>query len=237
MSQYPGKLIVIEGVDGAGKTTQFHKLCDWLSSSGHKVKPFSFPNYSSITGAKIQKYLQGELHDLDPYLIIDMYADDRLAAKNELIDWLEDGYLVVVCRYIWSNIAYNSLGSSELEQYIGEKEYITNKMPSEDLILFLDVIPEITKKLMIKRGVLDIMERDEVRLDQARNIYLDLCEQSKNAVRVECFNSITGNILSIDAIHNLVCEAVQKSGVLDNLPSIIQQVFDYTLNSQVSVDM
>lgn len=104
-------LIVLEGLDGSGKTTQTAKLVDWLVATGRKVAMFDFPGYDeSPFGNMIGKYLKGEFCDPvthDPFASTLLFAGDRLHKRAEINAALRAGKFVIINRYVPSNIAYS----------------------------------------------------------------------------------------------------------------------------------
>jgi dTMP kinase len=89
-----GKLIVIDGTDGSGKATQSQLLIEYLKAQGFKTKFIDFPRYyTSFHGGMVGRFLRGEfgrINEVNPYLASLTYALDRLTAKDELEDWLEE---------------------------------------------------------------------------------------------------------------------------------------------------
>ena len=154
---YPGKLIVIEGSDGSGKTTQLQLLKKYIDEKKIKTQTVDFPQYyDSFYGKFIARYLRGEFGDLatvNPYLISFPYALDRLTAAKKIYSWLKSGKIVLLNRYTPSNLAHQSsrLEKKEREEYLKwslEFEYKENKLPPEDLVIFLYVPYKYAQKLM-----------------------------------------------------------------------------------------
>src|SRR5260370_12970402 len=105
----PGKLIAIEGIDGSGKRTQVELLTLTLKSRGHSVYSTGFPQYDSWFGKMVGKFLNGDLGSLenvDPHFTALLYAGDRFEAKPKLGAALNNGQIVLVDRYIASNLAH-----------------------------------------------------------------------------------------------------------------------------------
>lgn len=102
------KLIIIEGTDGTGKTTQVALLKELLEAKDYKVKTVKFPNYATLTGKLVTRYLKNEFGDastLDPILSCALYALDRAVYKNQLVRDIEEHDYVILDRYYYSNIA------------------------------------------------------------------------------------------------------------------------------------
>src|SRR5712691_12935245 len=107
----PGKLIAIEGIDGSGKRTQVELLTLSLKARGQSVFPTGFPQYDSWFGKMVGQFLNGELGPLesvDPHFTALLYAGDRFEAKPRLETALDEGKIVLVDRYIGSNLAHQT---------------------------------------------------------------------------------------------------------------------------------
>lgn len=154
-----GKLIVLDGGDGSGKTTQTELLVQYLSVKGVRVKSFDFPRYySSFHGKVAGRFLAGEfgnVNQVSPYLASLAYALDRASAKDEMDRWLSTGGVIVSNRYATSNMAHQGARLPEKERkefldWIDELEYKVHKIPREDIVIYLHVPwkvgMELTKK-------------------------------------------------------------------------------------------
>lgn len=161
-----GLLFIIEGLDGAGKTTQTQKLITWLQQEqSKKVVMFDFPAYDKTPFGKIiGHYLKGEYCDPvmhDPFESTLLYAGDRMHLKKELISALDSGACVIINRYVPSNIAYSCAKlqiqgrSNEIQSFIKfneELEYELLGMPRPDCIIFLDIEPNQANELIKTRS-------------------------------------------------------------------------------------
>lgn len=144
--------IVIEGLDGAGKSTQVKMINDHFAKRGLETRYLHFPRFDApIYGEMIAKFLRGDYGDInsvDPQLVALIYAGDRADAAKLIRGWISDGYVVIVDRYVASNIAYQcakTLGNDELKKWILDLEYNHYGIPKADLTLFLDVPFKFTK--------------------------------------------------------------------------------------------
>ncbi len=141
--------IVLEGLDGAGKSTQVGLIAKMLEERGVKHEFVHFPRFESpVYGELIARFLRGELGEIDrvdPYLVALIYAGDRQNAAPQIRQWLDQGRFVIADRYVMSNVAYQCAkvsGEAErlaLRRWILELEYGYNKIPEPDASLFLDV--------------------------------------------------------------------------------------------------
>lgn len=213
-------LIVLEGLDGAGKSTQLKMLCKYLEDSGKKLKYLHFPRYDvQPFGGLISNFLKGEYGSneaVHPQLVALLFAEDRHAAAQQINEWLEDGYCVVLDRYVYSNIAFQTAKlqdpekARELREWIFDLEYNYFKIPQPDLNLFLDVpIDFVESELQHTRsgsdrdylqGAQDIHEADIEFQKKVRAVYRTCCETDKNFIRIDCADAQTGRIMAPEAI-------------------------------------
>lgn len=188
-----GKLIVIEGSDGAGKATQVQLLKEYLTSKNISNSLFDFPRYDSFIGQVIKKYQFGEfgpLENYSPYLVSIAYAADRGLAAKEIQKELDEGKLVIANRYAYSNMAHQSarLPDAKKEQFLKwdqELEFEVNKLPKEDLVIFLYVPFENAQKLMSGKSK-DLAEEDLEHMRESERMYLDFSKRFPNWVKVDC---------------------------------------------------
>jgi dTMP kinase len=200
------KFVAIEGLDGCGKSTQIALLTEYLDSKGLKYKYLHFPRTEApIFGEMISRFLRGEFGDvtsINPYLVALLYAGDRENAKHIIREWLSLNYLVIVDRYVYSNMAFqcakaNMLSEKEsLKKWISELEYGYNTIPSPTISIFLHVPFEfIVSKLNNKRGGSDraylngkedIHESSIELQKRVETEYLKLANQYKDFQVVNC---------------------------------------------------
>src|SRR5512138_3816947 len=137
------KFLVIEGVDGSGKSTQIKLMMNYLNEQQIKYRYLHFPRTDTgIYGDLIARFLRGDLGNLDavdPYLVALIYAGDRKDAAAQISDWLNDGYFVLLDRYVYSNIAFqcakirDKQKQETLKNWIFELEYNYHKIPKPDM--------------------------------------------------------------------------------------------------------
>src|SRR5262249_5138428 len=141
-------LIDIEGIDGSGKGTQAQKLCDRLNQSGVPSTLISFPRYTkTLFGRAVGEFLDGKFGSLDqvhPFLVSLLFAGDRFESKSVLLDAMRQNSVVVLDRYVPSNVAHQASkregkARRELEQRILELEFQVFGLPQPDLVLLLDL--------------------------------------------------------------------------------------------------
>lgn len=225
--QYPGKIIVIEGIDGAGKSTQTKLLIQRCRSEGIKTFSIHFPQHGeSVFGNLIDEYLRGEFGDvasLNPYLISTLYAGDRFEAKAKLEDALAKNHLVILDRYLTSNIAYQRSKLDTLEErrsyltWLRNLEHQIFQIPQEDLVIFLDLPPEESQRLMNMKDlrsytngvVLDQIEQNSDFLKRSYRSYVEAINEENHWKKVSCLEyGTTGLLRSIDEIHEDVWQLV-----------------------------
>lgn len=219
--------IVLEGLDGAGKSTQIQCLRQYLESRGLSTEYLHFPRFDApVYGELIARFLRGELgsvEQVNPYLVALLYAGDRHEAAPLLRKWLDQGKAVVLDRYVYSNIGYQCAKLStpeerkQLSEWILELEYGHNAIPRPDLSLFLNVPFAFTQRKLTEQrqgedrdylqGQRDIHE-DSLHLQQCvREVYLDAANHDK-ALRVIDCNNGEGGMASPEAIFERVRQSI-----------------------------
>ena len=213
------KLINIEGLDGSGKSTQIRYLSNYFEHHQIPCRLIHFPRTDApVYGELIARFLRGELGNIqsvNPYLVALIYAGDRNDAKKTLDQWIRQGNLVIVDRYVYSNIAFQSAKLSnekqmeELSRWIKHLEFEYPQIPRPDHSFFLDVPPDFTRsKLSGKRkgddreylrGKEDIHEKDVHFQQQVRQVYLRETQKEKNFHRIDCQDA-TGGMLAPEEI-------------------------------------
>ena len=182
-----GKLIVIEGLDGSGKGTQAAELVKNLAARGERVKKISFPNYGSDSSALVKIYLAGQFGsdpaDVNAYAASTFFAVDRYASYKQ--DWGEfyhSGGILVADRYTTSNAVHqcSKLPQEQWEEFLNwlfRFEYTLLGIPAPDQVLYLNVEPEVSQRLMTGRYQGDESKKD---IHEGNLPYL---ERSRQAAR------------------------------------------------------
>ena len=198
---------VIEGLDGSGKSTQIKLLRNYLEEKDIPYKYLHFPRTDApVYGDLVARFLRGELgniSEVNPYLIALIYAGDRKDAKTQIEKWIEDGYFVLVDRYVFSNIAFQCAKledlkeRDELKDWILQLEYGYYHLPHPDVNLFLDVPFQFTQKQLSDnrqgedreylQGRDDIHEANLDFQKNVREVYLSLKEEKEFRI-LQCFN-------------------------------------------------
>jgi dTMP kinase len=217
------KLFVIEGVDGAGKSTQIKLLRDFFSEKGYSCEYLHFPRTETpFFGELIARFLRGEfgsLNEVDPYLVAMLYAGDRRDASMEICKWMEEGKIVLLDRYTYSNIAYQCAKLAEvseqdkLKDWILDLEFSHFGIPEPDINVFLDVPFVFTKNNLAKtrtgkdrnylNGSVDIHEESMLFQKKVREVYLRIAKTDDRLAVLDCGNS-DGSMLAPDEIFNRI---------------------------------
>lgn len=198
-----GLLIAIEGIDGSGKNTQAKLLEHSLQGLGHSVYLTGFPQYESWFGTMVGKFLNGDfgaLESVDPHFTALLYAGDRFEAKQRLETALSSGKIVLVDRYVGSNLAHQVARAApdkraEFLRWIEHLEYAIYGLPRESLILYLRVPPGQAQKLVGLKGERsytaakhDILEKNLRHLEDAAEMY-DMLSRSRPWATVQCYDA------------------------------------------------
>lgn len=230
MTRRKGKLIVIDGTDGSGKGTQTDLLLKYLEDKKIKNKYIDFPRYyTSFHGQMVGRYLSGEFGSLEsssPYLTSLFYAMDRLTARDEIVDWLEEGNTVVANRYTTSSMAFQTARISkekreEFLKWLYEMEYKEHKLPKEDVVIFLYVPVEISQKLIEQKAKReytkgkqkDINEANVAYQKEVLDLYLELSKKNPHWVVIKCVDN-KGKLLSIEKVHAKIIAALKSHEII-----------------------
>ena len=221
------RFLVIEGLDGSGKSTQVGLLRKYLEERLVKFKYLHFPRLEEgVYGKLIARFLRGEMGDIDqvdPYLVALIFAGDRMDAREMLKQWMQEDYLVIVDRFVYSNIAFQCAKYSDnneqkkLADWIINLEYTQNKLPVPDINIFLDVPFQFTRERLTEqregddRGYLngkkDIHEKDHGFQEKVSRIYHTICMQHGNLSIIDCADE-TGAMKRPDVIFEKVKEVI-----------------------------
>lgn len=222
-----GFLLVIDGIDGSGKSTQIELLTKYFEEKNIAYEVISFPQYGqNLFADLITRYLDGEFGTLDqvnPYLIALAYAGDRLLAKPVIENWLNLSKVVIANRYVSASKAHLGAilpappaerGESEekLEEFlswINNLEYKTNNMPKEDLTILLKVDPKLGQQNVLDDHQGDLHEKSLEHEIKAGKIYSELSQVEENWKIIECMEE--GKMKSKQEIFKLIVEIVDTN--------------------------
>ena len=217
-----GKLIVIEGTDGSGKSTQFRMLGEHLEADKVTFQHIVFPRYQEESSALIRMYLGGQFgnkpSDVNAYAASAFYAVDRYASyKKDWGKWYEEGGLVLSDRYTTSNAVHQASKEPEEKQadflkWLYDFEYDKLGLPCPDLTIYLDVPTDFTEKLLRHREADTNTKADIHEKDMA---YLATCRKTgKKAAEFYGWTIINcvkdGAMRSIEDIHHEIYQHVKK---------------------------
>ena len=220
--------IVLEGLDGAGKSTQIAKLRDMFRARGVESEYLHFPRFDApVYGELIARFLRGDLgsvESVNPYLVALLYAGDRAAAAATIRGWLSDGKVVIVDRYVYSNIGYQCAklprgeARNMLKDWILHIEYEEFSIPRPDLSLFLDVPFAFTAKKLSEtregddraylQGGKDIHEASLDLQRSVREVYIDSSLQGDDIKVVDC-STAEGAMASPEEIFERIMRHVE----------------------------
>ncbi|HEV8601442.1 MAG TPA: deoxynucleoside kinase [Patescibacteria group bacterium] len=221
---YRGKIIVIDGTDGSGKATQAKLLVAKLKRRRIPVATLDFPHYESFTGKLVARYLKNEFGRISPYLASLLYAINRYEYKNQILDWIKAGKVIILNRYVSANQIHQAahLGSKKAKQefvdWVAKLEFQVMGMPSPSLTLFLNLPVEISYQLIKKKnkqsrkyisGVKrDILESDLEHQKEALKQAFVLLRGEQNWKKIDCVKN--GKLLSKPKIADLIWQEVSK---------------------------
>ena len=221
-----GKLIVLEGLDGSGKSTQLDLLPENLKKAGIDCKKVSFPDYDNPSSTLVKMYLAGDFGkkpgDVNAYAASTFYCVDRYASfKANWGEYYLDGGTIVSGRYTTSNAVHqcSKLPENEWEDFLNwlyDFEYNKVAIPKPDKVIFLDMPVEISQRLMTQRYEGDENKKD---VHEANVEFLNACREAAlyaadkcGWVIVSC--SENGEPLSIeeinDTVYKILLETIKK---------------------------
>jgi dTMP kinase len=227
--------LVIEGLDGSGKSTQVDLFRGYLEKKNILYKYIHFPRTGTgIFGELISMFLRGDLgkmEDVNPYLVSLIYAADRHDAGADLIEWLGKGRLLLVDRYVMSNIAFQCAKVTQdekkaLREWILHLEYDHYGIPRPDMNIFLDVPFEFTRKKLnhqrsgkerdYLRGKHDIHEADLDFQQKVREVYFEQAAVEKNFSIIPCYDK-NNMMLGPSEIFNKILALLDKVNFFENI--------------------
>jgi dTMP kinase len=219
-----GRLIVLDGIDGSGKSTQLKLLENELQLNGYKTVNIHFPQHGSRSAAMVDDYLAGKFGQVNPYAASAFYALDRFEAGPRIRQWLKDGLVVLCDRYVTANVAHqggkiaDSHERLKFFKWLDNLEYTVFGIPKPDLNIILNVPAEAAAKLLKLRtedqGHVDRMhEPDKKHLQRSQKVYFEIARLFPNTKLVECVRG--GELLPPEQVHNKVWEYARRIALKD----------------------
>ena len=227
------KFAVIEGLDGSGKSTQIAMLLNYLKENNIVFEYLHFPRTDSpIYGDLVARFLRGEFgpnDQVNPYLVALIYAGDRKDATSLIKGWLAENKLVIVDRFVFSNIAYqcaklaNDEDKQKLKNWILDLEFNYHNLPKPDVNIFFDVPFDFTVERLTKgrsgadrdylQGVADIHEADMDFQAKVREMYLNIAKTEPTLKMISCFEN-GKKMMEPAKIFNLLLDCLKNEGIL-----------------------
>ena len=181
----PGRIYVIDGLDGSGKSTQTQRIYEALQRQGEKALLISYPDYADESSALVRMYLNGEFSenadDVNAYAASSFYAVDRYAGYMRR--WkrqYDEGYLIIATRYVSSNAIHQMSKLPEEEwggflNWLADYEYNKLGLPKPNRVIFLDMPRRVAESLLETRYKGDEGRRD---IHEKNRNYLERCQQT-----------------------------------------------------------
>jgi dTMP kinase len=221
--------IAIEGLDGAGKSTQIELLIAHFKAQGVETRFIHFPRHNEgVFGELIARFLQGEFGDVKnvhPQLVALLFAEDRKDFAATLENWRAEGYAVLCDRYVLSNIAFQCAkleemqAKEDLRRWIMEFEYGYNQIPRPDFSIFLDVPFSFTERALTARlseaqraylnGKDDIHEKDFGLQWRVKQEYESLLDFDPTIKHIVCYDEFQA-MLPIEVIHQTIVDCLAR---------------------------
>lgn len=199
-----GRFIAIEGTDGSGKATQARLLALALRRLRRRVHVIGFPQYGKPSAAPVEAFLNGDYGTglaVGPYRASVLYAADRVAARQQILNWLADGDIVIADRYTASSLAHQGwkISNPALRRrfwtWLENFEYVTLGLPRPDRTIVLMVPPSTSRQLVLKKKQRayirggrrrDMVERDRVYQQKSYEVYRELCRRDRRFRAIDC---------------------------------------------------
>lgn len=213
-----GKLIVLEGTDGSGKSTQFQLLITHLKRARIPVMTVKFPQYGQKSSGLIEEYLSGKYGkkpaDVNPYAASLFYALDRFDAAIKIQAWLDQGKTVLLDRYVDSNAGHqggkikNPGARKKFLHWLYDIEYRILHIPKPNIIIILHAPASVSQSLLAQKKQ-DIHEQDIQHLRDTEHAYLWLAKTyPKDHCVIECMEK--GRLLKPEEIQDKIWAVLQQ---------------------------
>lgn len=210
--------IVIDGIDWSGKGTQVKLVSEYLESIWKKVKVLDYPRYDEQSSFMVRKYLNWEYgKEVSAKLASIFYAIDRFDSSFDIRKDMQDYDYIISNRYVSANMIHQAGKIENIEErkkfldWEYDLEYNIFGIPKADKVIFLDVPPDVSEKLLamkedrayIKNGTnLDLHEADKNHLVNARNSAIQVCDMYDDWTRLNCTKD--GEMMSIEEVKEMI---------------------------------
>jgi len=227
-----GLLFSFDGVDSSGKATQTRLLVERLRFAGHEVHRFQTPDYDTTSGRELKRRLQNKLGNWQTTTWqekLGYFATNRLEHREEVLEALAAGHVVIYDRYVPSSMTFvavealaqakDTVARQEIYDHVQEVEYVQNKMPKENISIFLDVPPRVSAVLLEQRKE-KLQDEDEYtdHISVQERLYAEyefLCNNDPDRFfRVPCVK--TTQLLDVVTVGELIWQ-----GVLERYPDLV----------------
>ena len=226
------KFAVIEGLDGSGKSTQISMLHNYLKENNIAYEYLHFPRTDSpIYGDLVARFLRGEFganDQVNPYLVALIYAGDRKDAAEIIRGWQASEKLVIVDRYVFSNIAYQCAKIEKMDEKLKLKDWILNleysyhNLPKPDVNVFFDVPFSFTVERLsggrtgtdrdYLQGAVDIHEADMSFQGKVREMYLQMAKTEQSLKMISCYDG--DKMMEAKNIFALLLGCLRENGII-----------------------
>lgn len=219
-----GKIINIEGIDGSGKSTQKDMLVEYLKSLDYETASIHYPRHGMpVCGNMVDEYLcgvYGQAQTIHPKLAATLYAIDRFESKPQLIKWLKQDKIIVLDRYVASNLGhqmakiinYSTISLDKFINWLYELEYTVFKLPKPDAIIYLKIPAEVAYVNVVTRGETDGHETLDF-LKQCTRSYNYIAKKSSDWIVINCVNE-NGKMLPAQMIHECIVQKIKEKNIL-----------------------
>lgn len=217
-----GRLIVIDGLDGCGKSTQFELIKDKLINDGKNIKAISFPDYNNDSSALVKMYLNGmfskNADDVNCYAASSFYAVDRYASYKMF--WEENyknGDTILASRYVSSNVIHQmeKLPTSKWDDFLKwiiDYEYNKLGLPKADKVIYLDIPVKLSQQMLLKRYNGNEQKKD---IHESNVLYLEKCRKAAiyasnklNWTVIKCNDG--DKVLDIQSVNHLILNIINE---------------------------
>jgi dTMP kinase len=222
-----GKIIVLDGIDGSGKKTQTEMLVERLNREGRKAVRIDFPQYeNNFFGRLLKEVLGNERYNflnIDPVIASVLYAADRWESKKTLEKYLEEGYVIILDRYVSSNqihqggkFSFDEKGEKERKKFmewLSEMEHKVFQVPKPDLIIYLSLELDTVRKLMEERAKkeserVDVVDKNTEYQRKSRDSAIKLSKELSNMKVVNCDKG--GHLRTREDINNEIYNIINN---------------------------